>query len=335
MPEDDGPGLAAARGFVRRIGRGVARRVRPAAISSRLGPAHLLEFYGRGNDRHHVEWYRNLTAWEESVRLGGPAAPVAYLVGQNFLDERFVRFSGPKVFCTFEAHRHMTAETVAILDSGVVDAHHFSYGDPDPEQRMCYPALDPDHAAMGDALERRVDERRSGIACLVNRPFDPEESTLYPRRLEVLEALGDSIDLYGFPARADGRLWDHPRYRGAPADKRTTIASYTFNVCIENVDEPGYVTEKVIDAIAAGCVPLYHGGGGLAGDIVPPACFVDCRDLASGEVAELVATMRHDEVVEYRRAGIAFLRSEAAARFTHDDHRRRIAARLRSAAPDA
>ncbi len=54
---------------------------------------------------------------------------------------------------------------------------------------------------------------------------------------------------------------------GSPAgpmwtDKLRYLRQYPFNICPENSDCPGYVTEKIFHAIASGCIPLYWGGGG-------------------------------------------------------------------------
>jgi hypothetical protein len=238
------------------------------------------------------------------------------LVAQNFLDDEFLEFDGPKVFSTWEAKPHMTARTVEIIESGVVDEYYFSFGDPDPAQRMCYPGLWVDRHRVAADLAGRCDERR------------PRPGTLHGARFDVVAALGDDIDLFGRPTFGEGRTWDHQRYMGAPVNKLETLSSYTFNVCFENSDHPGYVTEKLIDAIVAGCVPLYRGGGGRVGDLVPPRCFVDCADLEPTEIAAIVRTMPHDEVREFRRSGVEFLRSDAAVRFTPEDYRRRIAVRL-------
>lgn len=42
-------------------------------------------------------------------------------------------------------------------------------------------------------------------------------------------------------------------------DKKAYLAHYRYNVCPENSDAYGYVTEKLFDAIEAGCVPVYWG----------------------------------------------------------------------------
>lgn len=42
-------------------------------------------------------------------------------------------------------------------------------------------------------------------------------------------------------------------------DKREFLRLYKFNLCPENTNYKGYVTEKLFDAIYSGCVPIYWG----------------------------------------------------------------------------
>jgi hypothetical protein len=44
-------------------------------------------------------------------------------------------------------------------------------------------------------------------------------------------------------------------------DKGRFLRRYRFNLCPENADAPGYVSEKPFQAIASGCVPIYWGSG--------------------------------------------------------------------------
>ena len=43
-------------------------------------------------------------------------------------------------------------------------------------------------------------------------------------------------------------------------DKQQYLRNFRFNICPENVSAKGYVTEKILDAIVAGCIPIYWGG---------------------------------------------------------------------------
>lgn len=46
-------------------------------------------------------------------------------------------------------------------------------------------------------------------------------------------------------------------------DKQKWLQEYKFNLCFENSSYPGYLTEKLIDAYSAGCVPIYWGDTSL------------------------------------------------------------------------
>lgn len=39
------------------------------------------------------------------------------------------------------------------------------------------------------------------------------------------------------------------------------LRQFKFNLCPENSDSEGYVTEKIFDAISSGCIPIYWGSG--------------------------------------------------------------------------
>ena len=47
------------------------------------------------------------------------------------------------------------------------------------------------------------------------------------------------------------------------AVKRKWLENYKFNICFENSSYPGYLTEKLIDAYNAGCIPIYWGDTSL------------------------------------------------------------------------
>ena len=70
-----------------------------------------------------------------------------------------------------------------------------------------------------------------------------------PTRLRVIEALSSigQVDVFG---PAVGRPLKH---------KAEVARQYRFMLCFENDLYPGYVTEKALDAWAAGCIPLWWG----------------------------------------------------------------------------
>lgn len=42
-------------------------------------------------------------------------------------------------------------------------------------------------------------------------------------------------------------------------DKYSYLSQFYFNICPENMDAPGYCTEKIFDSLQCGCIPIYAG----------------------------------------------------------------------------
>ena len=95
------------------------------------------------------------------------------------------------------------------------------------------------------------------------------KNELHGERLKVIEHFAK---LDGF--KLFGRDWDKlavlPQYQGAleavqklnpqpVQNKHETLTKFKFTFCYENTSLPGYCTEKVIDALVAGCIPIYLG----------------------------------------------------------------------------
>lgn len=81
-----------------------------------------------------------------------------------------------------------------------------------------------------------------------------------------------------------------PSYKGTISDKLRVLSEYKFSICYENArDIPGYITEKILDSICAGCVPVYWGASDI-GAHIPENCFIDRRKFSSYE--ELYSYMK-------------------------------------------
>ena len=78
------------------------------------------------------------------------------------------------------------------------------------------------------------------------------------------------------------------RYRnnvGGPVrDKMEFASKYKFTMSFENSSTPGYTTEKIYEAFAAGTIPIYWGNPDIAREFNPKA-FVNCHEYGSLEEA--------------------------------------------------
>lgn len=189
--------------------------------------------------------------------------------------------------------------------------------------KFFYPVLQP-MIPKDERLD--FDEKKLCVLVATNlHSTHPKE--IYSERERVIqffETLGtDAFAFYG-------RGWEplgYKNYKGVAANKTDVLRRFRFNICYENTkDIKGYVTEKIFDAFAAGCVPVYWGASNIA-DYVPPECFIDRRNFSSNE--ELYAFLKSVTKEEYEEiiAHIErFLHSDKAHLFSEEHFMRTFAA---------
>jgi len=61
------------------------------------------------------------------------------------------------------------------------------------------------------------------------------------------------------------------------ADKHAFLLGYRMNMAFENTRSPGYVTEKLVEPLLAGCIPIYWGAPDVARDF-NPGCMINVAD---------------------------------------------------------
>jgi len=87
------------------------------------------------------------------------------------------------------------------------------------------------------------------------------------------------------------------------AAKLEFLRPYKFNIAFENGSTPGYTTEKITDAMRAGCVPVYWGNPRIAEEF-NPASFLNYFDFPSEEaLIEKIIELDQDDAkyMEYLR----------------------------------
>lgn len=82
---------------------------------------------------------------------------------------------------------------------------------------------------------------------------------------------------------------------GPVKDKLEFCRGYKFNIAFENSSYPGYTTEKVMEAFAAGTMPIYYGDPNV-GEYFNPAAMVVVKDKDDIEraVEEIIALDKDD-----------------------------------------
>ena len=79
-------------------------------------------------------------------------------------------------------------------------------------------------------------------------------------------------------------------YKGWAKDKIQTVRTAKFILAYENAKFPGYVSEKIFDAMAGGAVPIYSGAPDIY-DYVPKNCLINRDDFSSYQ--ELYTFLKH------------------------------------------
>ena len=150
---------------------------------------------------------------------------------------------------------------------------------------------------------------------------------LYNERLRVIEELGGHPDFSLFGVGWDNRLpgwsadlWEkvNKSYRGEVADKRDTLRRFRFALCVENTVFPGYISEKIFDAMLAKTIPIYLGAPDID-HYIPEGAFIDLRRFSEfGEVIDFISSMGADDAQQHLAAAKGFLTSDEPRCFTEE-----------------
>lgn len=78
-------------------------------------------------------------------------------------------------------------------------------------------------------------------------------------------------------------------------DKLSFDLTHKFSIVCENCSHPGYTTEKLVQAFAANCIPIYWGDPEVT-KVFNPKAFIEVKDLTSlDEVIERVKMIDNDD----------------------------------------
>lgn len=102
-------------------------------------------------------------------------------------------------------------------------------------------------------------------------------------------------------------------------EKLNVLKNYKFCICFENTHTvPGYITEKIFDTFAAGCIPIYWGPANIQ-DYIPADCFIDYRKFNNNrEMYRAITSMTEAEYGLYIKRIRRFLQSDKAFLFSQD-----------------
>jgi hypothetical protein len=103
--------------------------------------------------------------------------------------------------------------------------------------------------------------RRKAIKNLTNLDLygTQWDSKFAPRLIIAIKSFAQAVLSFKLPRLSGLNLWfqDYPKSKGPVDDKLQTMAHYKYALVIENSAE--YMSEKLMEALFAGCVPIYVG----------------------------------------------------------------------------
>ena len=102
------------------------------------------------------------------------------------------------------------------------------------------------------------------------------------------------------------------------------MAQYKVAVCLENMNEPHYFTEKFVEAVCAGCIPVYRADPSVAVGVLKGARWVDPASYGNDPERTLRAALQAD-ATQFREANRRWLCSALLAETHHGAVFRRLA----------
>lgn len=180
--------------------------------------------------------------------------------------------------------------------------------------------------------------KRENFLCLINanKNFKSHvDGNLYYERYKLIRWLEknflEDFDLFGigwgkpytgigFIAKQKRNLQSYyssitgknnfPSWRGEVNDK-SVYANYNFAICYENVSTLSfYITEKILDAMMYGCIPIYWGAPNIL-DVIPKECFIDRRDFSTtDQLLKFLKEMSEEQIKSYRREILNFITND-------------------------
>jgi len=267
-------------------------------------------------------------SWDD-FRVGdilySPRVPLAkadaLLVLYDPSDE-LLRFSGPKLWFTIEPswHHHFHSHPIGKRLVRELDASERAfYGHPDATYRVPHPT----HSGTL-SRPRAPSVRRAAVATVNNfggrlwflkSHFRTRNRMILDRRVELFGKPDAWANFRHFP-----KLWiqkppDNYAGKASPGaeidgdDKKIRFLSgYKVAVCLENCTEAYYFTEKFINAVRAGCIPVYHAHATVKNRFLSGARWIDPAEFGFSSRRTIEFALDQDQS-EFRSVNDAWLES--------------------------
>jgi hypothetical protein len=171
---------------------------------------------------------------------------------------------------------------------------------------------------------------------LVNGPKLPKKIEVHHNQLQdaryeiLVEMLKRGLlDLYGngwdklfrIPPSISKKVRDVIPNNGIASikNKGEIISDYRFNICYENLAYPGYITEKIIDALISKTIPVYYGAPDVS-VYIPTNAFIDAsRFEGIDHLINYLIEITEADAQAIIQNGQIFLKSSKGLKFSYEE----------------
>ena len=155
--------------------------------------------------------------------------------------------------------------------------------------------------------------------------FSNHPNELYGERRKLIKYFEftqkDNFDLYGIGwNKKNGKILfskNYSSYKGEISNKGSVLSQYKFCICFENIyGENGYITEKILDCLKYGCIPIYFGAPNVK-EYIDSGIFLDYREFKSlDSLNRYISNFGEIEYIKFKNRLECFLKSDKYHRFS-------------------
>lgn len=141
---------------------------------------------------------------------------------------------------------------------------------------------------------------------------------LYSERIKVIKWFEQNSGIeFRFFGHGNWKKLKNRNYGGEPTNKEEIYHNYKFALALENSKEiNGYISEKIIDCLRLGIVPIYAGGSNIT-KYIPANCYIDYFSFdCVGDIVKFICEMDEDTYNLYLDAARVFMESDEPNRYS-------------------
>ena len=178
-------------------------------------------------------------------------------------------------------------------------------------------------------VKSHFDRQKNSFLCMVlrNKKKAVRYNSMLPhhKKYKLYSNMGYRVkadklfcDMLGKAYVSYGRGWDDRRFAGDIPDtygQMDVFAEHKFSFVPENADIKGYITEKPINAMVCGSIPICYGPPDI-GDYLPPGTYINGKDFSIKDLITEIKFMSDRSVQNYRNKIKMFVTSKQAEKFS-------------------